>query len=458
MDIRGIVSSPASARSRAAAPEWRYHPAVTSTDPPFDPRWLDALAAACAALDRRPPRLEDLYLERRLEIRVVIVRGAPRIEEIRTAGSAARWRFPSRAVCHAAAGTSPGVVARLLSRWHPPRTPAPSRAVPPADLDPPRGWRAWALETARSLGGDRRSVHYLARVAVVVRPGSWITVAAPPLVRVTAERGVATDAVLAVWRHPRLPGWLRELGGPAPGRTWAPAPGTTLPVLLTEGTAGVLLHELVGHLVETDLVAAATSPLAPLAGAMLCDAPLDLVDDPTRDDLPGAFTADDEGVEARPVQLLSRGRLVGWLADRDGGARLGCPPGRGRRPGWSRAPAPRLSNLVLAAGGTAPADLERDLRHGLVATRLAGATVDPLSGQAVIRLERGWEVRHGRRRRALEPTSLTGSVTEILAAIDPALGDDPAPDWRLGWCIKHGAPLPTGSEAPTLLVRRLEVL
>jgi predicted Zn-dependent protease len=146
------------------------------------------------------------------------------------------------------------------------------------------------------------------------------------------------------------------------------------------------------------------------------------------------------------------------LCDAEGGRALGCDPGRGRRANWSRPPVARLSNLVISAGEVAPDDLEADLDHGLVVTRLGGATVDPVSSRIVLRIEKGWEIRHGRRRRPLASCELTGSVLEILANIDPRVGSDPTPDWRLGWCVKDGVPLPTGSEAPTLLVTRFEVL
>lgn len=119
---------------------------------------------------------------------------------------------------------------------------------------------------------------------------------------------------------------------------------------------------------------------------------------------------------------------------------------------------PRLSNLLVAPGTTDPADLERGLKLGLVVTRLGGATVDPVSGRAVIRVEGGWEVRNGRRRRPLARLELVGDILRVLAGIDPAVGHDAVTDWRLGWCVKAGWPLPTGSVAPTLLVRGLEVL
>ncbi len=436
-----------------------YHPHVVSgsAPPPLDPRWLDALAAACADRDHRPPVLIDLYLERRLEVQVLSERGSVRAEEIHSEGTAVRWRFPSRSLCHAAAGVSPSVVARLLSRWGPSRTPLPQRAVPPTELDPPRGWREWASDLVGRLGGGRRSVRYLARQAVVVRADGWIAVDAPPLVRV-ASSGEEDVALLAVWGHPRLADWIRRLAEPSPPRRWTPDAGATPAVLFCEGTAGVLLHELLGHLAESDLVVQAASPLAKLLGATLTEADLELTDDPTRHDLPGAFSVDDEGVPARPVTLVAGGRLVGWLCDRAGAGRVGGAPGRGRRAAWTATPIARMSNLVLAPGRTPRETLENGLGSGLVVTRIAGATVDPASGRAVIRVERGWEVRHGRRRRPLAACALTGSVTELLAALDPALGDDPEPDWRLGWCVKHGAALPTGSEAPSVLIRRAEVL
>jgi len=231
-----------------------------------------------------------------------------------------------------------------------------------------------------------------------------------------------------------------------------------VPVLLRSGTAGVLLHELIGHLTESDLVLSGDSPLAGLSGAAVTTVAIDVADDPRRGDLPGAFSCDDEGVPASPLSLVRAGRLVGWLCDRAGAHGLDAPAGRGRRASWARPPVPRLSNLIVAPGTADPEDLQRELREGLLVTRLGGATVDPLSGRIVLRVERGWELRQGRRRRPLEPFELTGGALDVLAHIEPAVGRDPSPDWRLGWCVKDGVPLPTGSEAPTLLVHHLEVL
>ncbi len=427
------------------------------SEPPFDPRWLDTMADVCRGLTASTPRIVDLFLERRLELRVTTVGNYLQAEECRSEGSAVRWRWPNRTTLHARTGTSPAALNDLLSH-HTRRTVIPhSRPIHPAEIDPPRGWREWAARTIRLGPAGAHRVRFLAKRGVVIRPGQWIAVESPPLVRVERD-GADPSALLAVCGHPLFADWLARLLEPAPNRRWHPVSGVEVPVLFRSGTAGILLHEAVGHLVESDLVVSRDSPLAGQLGSTITAASVSVADDPTRWDLPGAFSSDDEGVAAGIRQLVDRGRLVGWLSDRAGARTLGKPGGRGRRASWDRPPIARLSNLVATAGGTPPEALEKDLDRGLVVERLGGATVDPVSSRLVLRVERGWEVNNGRRRRPTAPFELTGNVLDVLAHIDSSVGSDSCADWRLGWCVKDGVPLATGSEAPSMLVHRLEVL
>lgn len=427
------------------------------SDTPLDPKWLQLLSERCAELRGGGARFEDLYLEQRLEVRVVATGEEVQVESCRLEGSAARWRSPSRVVLHARTGLSTSAIAELLGRQADRVSLPHSRPLPKAEMDPPRQWLEWAREVACRLRPAPSIIRYLSRRAAVIHSDGWVPVSSPGLVRIERS-GEDPTALLAVWGHPQLGHRLSELIEAAPTKAWQPSPGSQLPVLFTSGTAGTLMHELVGHMVESDLVTAGASPLAGLAGATVTSTALDVFDDPTRRDLAGAFDHDDEGIDARRVPLIESGRLQAYLCDREGARRLGHEPGRGRRAGWNRPPVSRQSNLIVAPGKYLPEELESDLDHALVVTRIGGATVDPVSSRTVLRVERGWEVRHGRRRRPLAPCELTGGTLEILARIDPRVGSDPTVDWRLGWCVKDGLPLATGSEAPSLLVERLEVL
>jgi hypothetical protein len=359
-------------------------------------------------------------------------------------------------VLQARTGLSARAIADLLSD-HADRAFAPrGRPLPPPEMDPPRSWLQWVRQAAEQMAPHPSVIRFIKRRAAIVRPGSWAPISTPPWLRVELG-GDNPSALLAVWQHPRLGEWMKEILEPPPAKGWRPEPGWRGPVLLTAGTGGVLVHELIGHLAEADVVEK-SSPLASLGGATITTDALDVVDDPLRFDLAGAFDRDDEGAAAEAIPIVAAGRFEHFLCDRNGGQRLGTEAGRGRRASFSRPPIARMSNLVVGCGEASPESLESDLDHGLLVTRLGGATVDPLSCRTVVRVERGWEIRRGRRRRPLAPFELTGNVMEVLATIDPRLGNDPTPDWRLGWCVKDGHPIATGSLCPSLLIHRLEVL
>ena len=119
------------------------------SEPPFDPSWLDTVADVCRSLTAATPRFVDLFLERRLELRVAAVGADLQAEESRTDGAAVRWKFPARTVLHAQTGTSPAALDDLLSR-HVRRTVIPrARPILPVEIDPPRGWRDWAGQALR---------------------------------------------------------------------------------------------------------------------------------------------------------------------------------------------------------------------------------------------------------------------------------------------------------------------
>ena len=422
-------------------------------EPAFDPRWLEALAESLwpPASGRR--RLLDLYLERRLEHRVTARRGVVATAELRDEGCAVRCEAPSGPVLAAVNGCSPRAVAAALeAAGHVGRLPR-LRPAPAAEPEPPAGWRRWALETVARLAPVPVVLRLVTRRAAVVRHGAWCEVQAPPLLLAHAGPG---RSVLAPW--PR-PGIEDTLAPPAvPRGAHPPEPGTRLPVLFTSGTAGALLHEAVGHLTESDLVVSGASPLACLLGAAVGPPSLEVADDPTREDLAGAFSHDDEGIGAVPRTLLCEGELTGWLCDLEGARATGHPPGRGRRSSWRTPPEPRMSNLVAAPGTVPPAELEARLGHGLVVTEVSAATVQRGSGTLVISVESAWEVAPGRGRRPLAPFALAGEVLRVLAGIAPELGDDPTADPRFGWCRKGGRPLPTGIEAPSMIVEGLTVV
>jgi len=423
----------------------------------FDTVWLNGLAELSARLQARMPRLVDIYLERRLELVANLHAGQVQIREVHSEGTAARWASSSRTIMAARNGISRDVLSELLDQaYHHVQVPALRTAAVP-ELDSPAGWRAWIQGIRSAFSSHPLEIRLLVRAAAVITTGRWRIIQVPALLHVRRAHPPAAK-LLAVWAHPLLGRWMERLLASNADARWTPRPGVRLPVLFREGSGGPLMHELVGHLAESDLVQAGASPLAALRDALVGPPSLTVTDDPTRKDLPGAFSCDDEGVPARPETILRGGVLHAWLCDRSGAGVLGGRPGRGRRASWELPPISRMSNLVVDPGTEDPASLERGIGRGLVVTRTGGASVDAETGLAVILAEEGWELRDGRRRRPMAPCRLAAPAIRTLATLDPAIGNDPVADWRLGWCVKDGLAVATGMETPSLLAYDLQVL
>ena len=422
-------------------------------EPAFDEPWLQEIAASLLTPSGSQAQLVDLYLERRLEATISRHGSAVASETWRHDGAASRWSLPGHTLMRSCNGLSPAALAGLVDvADRSPQLPR-QRVESRHPLSTPDGWEDWAHSTLDRLG-QTAAVRLISRRAAVIVDGSVQTIESPPLVSLR-HVGTSRGSLLAVWQHPQLEQWIDELVAPPRPRPVTPETGTRTPVVFRNGTAASVLHEVVGHLLESDLVLEGSSPFAAATSAGVAPKSLSVSDDPTRWDLPGAFTTDDEGIPAVSIRLLHAGRLAALLCDRSGAAQLGQPPGRGRRASCAETPTPRMSNLVVASGDSDPNVIERDVGRGLVVTRCGSATVDPISGRLSVAVERGWELRRGRRRRPLVPIALTGTALELLASIAPTIGNDPTPQWRHGWCGKRGHVLPTGSEAPTLVIDAL---
>ena len=223
-------------------------------------------------------------------------------------------------------------------------------------------------------------------------------------------------------------------------------------VVLADGCAAVLFHEILTHPLESP----ARSPLALLKEARLAVSELDVRDDATRLDLFGGYERDDEGVSPRPVKLLDAGRLAGQLTDRAAAAPR-VSNGHGRRPGPGDAPLVRGANIVVAPGHASTEEMARRLNSGLWIERFDGGSIELASGRFRLRFPRARRVRRGRLADECGPGVLAGDVVAALKSVEPALGREARVYRPLGWCARGGQVVPVQGAAPDVLLRRLPV-
>ncbi len=252
--------------------------------------------------------------------------------------------------------------------------------------------------------------------------------------------GEAADALAAA---------LREATRPTSGLPPATGP---VDVVFSPSAASVFWHEVVGHALEAD-AGDRGSVLSRVKGAAVAPSGLDVVDDPGRGDLPGAFGVDDEGTLARAVPLLAGGVVTGLLSDRRSGAV--DSNGHGRTSSYRRPPRVRMANLVACAGEASLDELLDRCGDGIYVRDVASGSADPESGRFVLLVSAADGIRRGRRGSPLAPFALTGEILSALASVEETWGDEVLPATGLSVCVKGGDAVPVGGAAAAILVRGL---
>ena len=138
-------------------------------------------------------------------------------------------------------------------------------------------------------------------------------------------------------------------------------------VILNPNMAGVFTHEAFGHFSEADLIEDNPTMREKMRiGAKLGNNALNIVDDATMPDQLGFYKYDDEGVMARPIQLLREGILVGRLHSRRTSAAFGEPlSGHSIAEDYRFAPIIRMGNIFIQPGTNSFEELLEELGDGL---------------------------------------------------------------------------------------------
>jgi TldD protein len=235
-----------------------------------------------------------------------------------------------------------------------------------------------------------------------------------------------------------------------------PAPPGEMPIILSPGHSGVLVHEAVGHLLEADFNRKKTSIFWDKMGRGVASELVTIHDDPTIPCFRGSYNIDDEGTIPRRTCLIRRGRLVGLLQDKLS-ARLmkRRPTGHGRRQDFTCWPIPRMSNTYIDAGPDDPEEIIRSVRKGFYADRFAGGEVED-SGKFTFSVSSGYLVEGGHLTAPVKQATLIGTNIDILNKIS-RVGSDLKFGLQTGTCSKDGQDVPVTDGCPTLKISRMTV-
>ena len=236
-----------------------------------------------------------------------------------------------------------------------------------------------------------------------------------------------------------------------------PAPAGVMDVVLGPGWPGVLLHEAVGHGLEGDFNRKKTSAFSNLMGKKVASENVTIVDDGTIPHRRGSINVDDEGTPSARNTLISGGKLVGLMHDRQNARLMGVKPtGNGRRQGYQHVPMPRMTNTFMLAGNENPSNILENLKDGLYATGFSGGQVDITNGKFVFSCTEAYRVVDGKIKEPVHGATLIGDGATALTKIQ-AVGNDLSLDPGIGNCGKAGQWVPVGVGQPTLFISGLTI-
>ena len=235
-----------------------------------------------------------------------------------------------------------------------------------------------------------------------------------------------------------------------------PAPSGSLPVVIKQGSGGVLFHEACGHGLEADHIAKELSVFAGKVGEQVASPLVTLVDDGTMGPEWGAIAIDDEGHPAARNVLIENGVLTDymwdWLRARKEGR---SSSGNGRRESYRDLPMVRMTNTFVLAGREDPEEIIRQTPRGVYVAQLGGGQVNTVTGDFVFGMTEAYLIEDGRITEPLRDANLIGNGPDVLRNID-VVGNDFAMG-SPGTCGKNGQGVPVGDGQPTLRVTALTV-
>lgn len=233
-------------------------------------------------------------------------------------------------------------------------------------------------------------------------------------------------------------------------------PAGEMPVVLSPGHSGVLIHEAVGHLLEADFNRKKTSIFWDKMGKRVGTEQVNIFDDPTIPHFRGSYNMDDEGSIPQKTALITAGRITGLLQDRLSASILQAAlTGHGRRQDYTCIPIPRMSNTYIDRGEYSPEEILKSVKRGFYAQLYQGGQVED-SGKFTFSVSSGFLIEDGRLTTPVKQATLIGSNIDILGKIT-MVGSDLQFGLQTGTCGKEGQSAPVTDGCPTLKIDSMTV-
>jgi TldD protein len=234
-----------------------------------------------------------------------------------------------------------------------------------------------------------------------------------------------------------------------------PCEGEVHDCILSPHLAGVFTHEAFGHFSEADIIEDLPAMREKMKiGSQLGSDVLNIKDNPTLPDQLGFYTYDDEGIKARPIQLMKNGVLTGRLHSRRTAAEFGEPvSGHCVAEDYRYPPIIRMGTIFIEPGERSLDELLNMLGDGLYMVDSRGGET---SGENfTFGAQFGYMVKGGKIGEMVRDINISGNLYKTLLDI-VGIGNDLVLS-KIGGCGKGQANIRSCFGAPHILVNNLVI-
>jgi TldD protein len=239
--------------------------------------------------------------------------------------------------------------------------------------------------------------------------------------------------------------------------TAVPAPAGEMAMVVGAGGGGVLLHEAVGHGLESDFNRRGTSLYSGRVGQRVASGLVTIYDDGNLPQERGSINVDDEGVAGQHKVLVENGVLCGYMQDVLNARLMGAQStGSGRRQSFRFLPQPRMCNTYMPSGTSTVEEILASTKRGIYAKSFAGGQVEISKGDFVFMVGEGYLIEDGKITAPLKNATIVGNGPDAMTKVT-AVADDSRLARRHYTCGKGGQFVPVGVGMPTIKIESITV-
>jgi TldD protein len=236
-----------------------------------------------------------------------------------------------------------------------------------------------------------------------------------------------------------------------------PAPAGEFAMVVGAGGGGVLLHEAVGHGLESDFNRRGTSLYSGRIGERVASELVTIYDDGNLPEERGTINVDDEGVAGQHKVLVENGVLRGYMQDLLNARLMGTQStGSGRRQSFRFLPQPRMCNTYMPDGTSSVDEILASTKRGIYAKSFAGGQVEISKGDFVFMVGEGYLIEDGKITAPVKNATIVGNGPEAMTKVT-AVAADSRLARRHYTCGKGGQFVPVGVGMPTIKIASITI-